>query len=329
MEKSPILQTEAIYYPILGAIGIPANLLAIVILSSGKCGLSRCIIKYLVSMAVADLMVLLVNVMVNELKEAYFPYSFLNYTPICSFVVLLMYISLDCSVWFTVAFTFDRFVAISCQSLRTKYCTPDIAMRVIAIIFLLSVLENIPIYFIFEPRGIINQVPWSCYVKSSFYTSPAWIVFLWLETALTPFAPYVVIIFLNSMTIKNIVVSNRVRSKLRGNNKDSCHSDKESDNRRKSIILLIAISFNFILLWMVNLACFICVQFTDTRLWDLDANDSFIIAETCGYMLRCLSTCTNTFIYMISQKKFREEMKTMANRLIFFACNLCKRSVLV
>lgn len=260
-----------------------------------------------------------------EIKEAHFPHSFFNYTPICRLHLTLIYISLDCSVWLTVSFTFDRFVAICYQSLRTKYCTTKTALKVTTAVILLSILENIPVYFAFEPRVIINNVPWFCYVKSSFYTSPAWVVFLWVETALTPFAPYVLIILLNSLTIKNIIQANRVRSKFRANNKESCQNDQEADNRRKSIVLLIAISANFIFLWMVNLVCFICVQFTDTQFWASDSTDAFTIAEKCGYMLRCLSTCTNTFIYAVSQKHFREELKNMFKRPCFIIGNLFKR----
>uniref|UniRef100_UPI00398ECDF4 probable G-protein coupled receptor 139 n=1 Tax=Pristiophorus japonicus TaxID=55135 RepID=UPI00398ECDF4 len=325
MEKPVIIQIENIYYPILAIVGLPANLVTIVILSRGKCGLSKCITHYLVSMAAADLMVLIFDVILYEINDAYFPYSFLNYTPICSLNIALLYVSIDCSVWLTVAFTFDRFVAICYQTLRTKYYTEKTAAVVIAVVCSLSILENVPIYFIFEPREIIDNLPWSCYVKSSFYTLPIWLVFLWLETILTPFAPFVLIVLLNALTIRHIVLANRVRSGLRGNNNDENQTDTEMENRRKSIILLFAISGNFILLWMVNLIVFICVQFTDTQFLEANYNDFFTIAEQSGYMLRCLSACTNTFIYAVSQSKFREEMKNMIMRPLALIINLIQQ----
>ncbi|XP_067829866.1 probable G-protein coupled receptor 139 [Heptranchias perlo] len=314
MGQPVIIQIENIYYPVLATVGIPANLVTIVILSRGSYGLSKCITRYLVAMAVADLLVLIFEVILYETKVTHFPYSFLKYTPICSLNQTLLFACIDCSVWLTVAFTFDRFVSICCQRLRTKYCTEKIAAVVIAVVCSLIVLENLPIYFIYEPRKIIDNVPWSCNVKSSFYTLPIWVVFLWLETILTPFAPFVLILLLNALTIRHIVLANRVRRGLQGNNNGENHNDPEMENRRKSIILLLAISGSFILLWMVNLIFYIYVQFADTQFLHTNYNDPFTIMEQSGFMLRALSCCTNTFIYAVSQSKFRDELKNMIKR---------------
>uniref|UniRef100_UPI00398E9AAC probable G-protein coupled receptor 139 n=1 Tax=Pristiophorus japonicus TaxID=55135 RepID=UPI00398E9AAC len=324
MGQPVIIQIENIYYPILAVIGVPANLVTIVILCRGKCGLSKCITRYLVAMAAADLMVLIFEVILYEIKDAYFPYSFLNYTPICSLNIALTFVSIDCSVWLTVAFTFDRFVAICCQRWRTKYCTEKTAAVVIAVVCSWSGLQNIPVYFVYEPREIIDNVPWSCNVKSSFYTSRIWAAYLWLETILIPFAPFVLILLLNALTARDIVLANRVRRALRGNNNGENHTDPEMENRRKSIILLFAISGNFILLWMVIFIFFLCVQFTDVHFFETNYNDSFTIMEQSGYMLSCLSSCTNTFIYAVSQRKFREELKNAIKRSLALITNLIK-----
>ncbi|XP_067865430.1 probable G-protein coupled receptor 139 [Heterodontus francisci] len=324
MGQPVIIQIELIYYPILAIVGVPANLVTIVILSRGKCGLSKCITRYLVAMAAADLMVLIFDVILYEMKDAYFPYSFLNYTAVCRLNLALLFGSIDCSVWLTVTFTFDRFVAICYQTLRTKYCTEKTAAIVIAVVCFLSILQNVPIYFIYEPREIIDNVPWSCYTKSGFYTLPIWIALFWFDTILTPFAPFIMIVLLNGLTIRNIVLANRVRSELRGNNNSETHIDPEMENRRKSIILLLAISSSFILLWMVIFICFICVHFTDLKFLESNYNDSFTIAEQSGYMLRCLSSCTNTFIYAVSQRKFRDELKNVIMRPIALISNVMK-----
>ncbi|XP_048472435.1 probable G-protein coupled receptor 139 [Rhincodon typus] len=297
-------------------LSVTANIVTIFILSRGKCGLSKCITRYLVAMAVADLMILILEVILYEIKDAYFPYTFLNYTPICSLNMALLFISIDCSVWITVAFTFDRFIAICCQRLRAKYCTEKTAAVVIIVVFSLSCLQNVPIYFIYEPRELIDNVPWSCYVKSSFYTSPLWIAFLWLESLLIPFLPFIFILMLNCLTTRYILMANRVRSVLRGNHSAGSNNDPEMNNRRKSIILLLAISGNFIMLWMVIFIYFLIVQFADVQFFETSYNDSFTIMEQTGYMLSCLSSCTNTFIYAVSQRKFREELKNMTKHCL-------------
>ncbi|GCB66591.1 hypothetical protein scyTo_0010120 [Scyliorhinus torazame] len=58
------------YYLILSIIGSPVNLLAIVILIRGKCGLSSCTTRYLVAMATADLLVIITEVFLwREMRE--------------------------------------------------------------------------------------------------------------------------------------------------------------------------------------------------------------------------------------------------------------------
>lgn len=296
--------------------------MTIFILSSGNCGLSRCVTRYLMWMAAADLTYLIIEAILYEIKEAYFPHSFLNYTPVCSLDFAVSYFSIDCSVWFTVVFTFDRCVAICYQSLRMKYCTAKKSSRVIAVVCLVCALENIPVYFLFEPLEIIDNVPWYCGLKPSFYSSKFWLKYLWIETILTPFMPFVLILMFNALTIRHIILTNRVRSKLRGMTSEKIQTDQELENRRKSIALLIAISCNFILLWVVTIVCFITVQFTTSQLLGTKYYDSFTIAEDFGYMLRFLSTCTNTFIYAISQRNFREELKNMIKRPVVLIYNV-------
>ncbi|XP_048472447.1 probable G-protein coupled receptor 139 [Rhincodon typus] len=324
MEQPIIIQIESIYYPVLATIGIPANVLTIVILSRGRCDLSKCVTRYLVGMAAADLSLLLFAVILYEIKDYYFPYSFLNYTPICSLNLTLYLASVDWSVWCTVAFTFDRYVAICCQKLRTSYCTVKSANVVIAVIFVLSILETTPLYFIFNPREIIGNLPWSCGVKTSFHTLPIWIAYWWLEIILTPFLPFVLILPLNVLTIRHIVLANTVRRGLRGKNKGQKLDDPEMESRRKSMIILLAISGNFILLWSASFAFYVCVQFKAAEFLVTNYNDSFTILEQSGYILRTLSCCTNTFIYAVSQRKFRDELKLMIMHPLAVIIHLCK-----
>ncbi|GCB65751.1 hypothetical protein scyTo_0000461 [Scyliorhinus torazame] len=58
MGKPVILLIKEIYYPILAAAGVPGNLVTIVILCRGKCGLSNCISAIMLAMATADLQTL-------------------------------------------------------------------------------------------------------------------------------------------------------------------------------------------------------------------------------------------------------------------------------
>ncbi|XP_067865070.1 probable G-protein coupled receptor 139 [Heterodontus francisci] len=289
-------------------LSLTVNLLAIVILSRGKCGLSTCTTRYLVAMATADLLVINTEVILWRIIYNYFPGSFLRVTPVCSTIVVLCRAAADCSVWFTVTFSFDRFVAICCQKLKTKYCTNKTATVVLATTCILLCLRNIPMYFVYEPRSIINNLPWGCYIKPSYFTEPGWVGFDWFDKVLTPLSPFALILLLNALTVRHILVASRVRKGLRGQSKGENHSDPEMESRRKSVILLFTISGSFILLWLINV-----IEFLYYNIAGRDPgyyNNSEYIFQQVGFMLLNLSCCTNTFIYGATQSKFREQVKS-------------------
>ncbi|XP_067865351.1 probable G-protein coupled receptor 139 [Heterodontus francisci] len=304
---SDLLSVFRIYYQIVGILSLTVNLVAIVILSRGKCGLSTCTTRYLMAMATADLLVIITEVILWRISYYYFPGSFLEITPVCSVNVILLRTATDCSVWFTVTFSFDRFVAICCQKLKTKYCTEKTAAVALGTTSILLCLKNVPFYFTYEAREIIDNVPWRCEIKPNYYTEPGWVGFDWFDTVLTPLLPFALILLLNTLTVRHILVASRVRKGLRGQSKGENHSDPEMESRRKSVILLFTISGSFILLWSVYVINFLYyVTGSDPG----NSNDSEYIFENVGYLLRNLNCCTNTFIYVVTQSKFREQIES-------------------
>ncbi|XP_067881319.1 probable G-protein coupled receptor 139 [Heterodontus francisci] len=299
---------EKIIYTIIAFIGVPVNLVAILILSRAKCGLSTCTTRYLVAMAVADLLVIITEVILNQMNYYYFPKSFLNITPVCSVIYLLTSAATEISVWLTVAFTFDRFVSICCQKLKTKYCTEKTAAVMLSTTCILFCTKNVPFYFIYEPVEILENVPWFCNVKPSYYTEPGWVAFDWFDKVLTPLLPFALILLLNALTVRYILVASRSRKGLRGLKKGENRNDPKMENRRKSMVLLFTISSSFILLWLTYVIEFLYYIITGTN--PTAYNDSEYMFQQVGYMLRSLNCCTNTFIYGATQSKFREQFKS-------------------
>ncbi|XP_067827775.1 probable G-protein coupled receptor 139 [Heptranchias perlo] len=307
MRLSRFTEIEFVYYPVLAAIGVPVNLLAIVILSRGKCGLSKCITRYLVAMATADLLVIVCNVILYRIAHLYWGDTFLLYTPVCRFILFLAPTATDSSVWLTVAFTFDRFVAISCQKLKTKYCIEKTSLVIIVTLSPLFGLKNIPRPFVYIHYHTVNNIPWGCLVSSQFYILPTWIAFSWIEQLLTPLLPFCLILLFNALTVRRILVASRARRSLRDLSNGENNKDTEMKNRRRSIVLLFAISGSFILLWMTTVVYFLYYRisgiFNHRSFYNPFAN-----FEQAGIMLQLLSSCTNTAIYTVTQSKFREEL---------------------
>ncbi|XP_072132981.1 probable G-protein coupled receptor 139 [Mobula birostris] len=298
-------RVRKIYYLIVSVIGVPVNLVAIVILSRGKCGLSTCTTCYLVAMATADLLTIIFQVILWRVSYYYFPGTFLDITPVCSVITVVREAATDCSVWFTVSFTFDRFVAICCQKQKLKYCTGKNAAVVLTTTGVLFGVKNVPHFFRYRPVKVIDNIPWDCIRKPSYYTDPGWVGFRWFSYVLMPLLPFALILLFNALTVRHILLTSRVRKGLRGQSKAENRSDPEMESRRRSVILLLTISGSFIILWSVRVA-----EFLFNTIAGLDQNnynDSEYIFEHTADMLLVLSCCTNTFIYGITQSKFREQ----------------------
>ncbi|XP_067856982.1 probable G-protein coupled receptor 139 [Heptranchias perlo] len=300
---------QLMYYPLLAAVGVPVNLLTIVILSRGKCALSKCVTRYLVSMAAADLLVVIIDLILRQIPIIYrSQFTFLDHFPVCNIHAVLLYAVTDCSVWFTVTFTFDRFVAICCQKLKTNYCTRKTADVVLGTVSVLSCLKNIFWYFMFEGQYLLSNNPWFCFDVTGVSTSPVWAVIELLHYILTPCVPFILILLLNVLTVRHILVASRARRRLRGHRSGDSPRDPEMESRRKSMILLFVISGNFIVLWVVFMLYSI-----NRRLLYLDSSSVILhpLIQELGFMLQLLSCCTNTCIYAVTQAKFREQLKNV------------------
>ncbi|XP_067881836.1 probable G-protein coupled receptor 139 [Heterodontus francisci] len=304
---------QAIYYPLLAIVGVPVNLLTIRILSRGKCGLSKCVTYYLVAMSTADLLVIILDLILRHIPIVYREkFQFLDSVPLCNIHAILLYTATDWSVWFTVTFTFDRFVAICCQKLKSKYCSEKTAALVLGTATVLSCLNNIIWFFMLTGRYWLKNAPGFCDVSAGVLLSPVWAAIEFFHYIVTPCVPLVLILLLNALTVRYILVSSRGRRRLRAHSRGESHRDPEMESRRKSIILLLVISGNFILLWAV-----LIVYATWRRMWNLGYEHEFgsvyvpdYLVEL-GFMLQLLSCCTNTAIYAVTQTQFREQFKNL------------------
>ncbi|XP_067884522.1 probable G-protein coupled receptor 139 [Heterodontus francisci] len=299
---------QTIYYPSLAIIGVPVNLLTIGILSREKCGLSKCVTRYLVAMSAADLLVIILDLIFRHIAIVYpEQFQFLLSIPVCNIHAVLLYTATDCSVWFTVTFTFDRFVAICCQKLKSKYCSEKTSAVVVGTVTVLSCLKNVTWYFMLRDSYARSNIPWFCSATDDINFSRVWAPIEILHHILTPGLPFALILLLNALTVRHILVSNRARRRLRAHSSRESRSDPEMENRRKSIILLFVISANFLLLWAVFMVFSIWA-----RMWysGYRTLDLFALQEP-AFMLQMLSCCTNTAIYAVTQTQFREQLKNV------------------
>ncbi|XP_072894825.1 probable G-protein coupled receptor 139 [Hemitrygon akajei] len=279
--------------------------MAIVILSRGKCGLSKGITCYMLAMAVADLMVVIIEVAFYQIIEAYGAYWLQPSVPFCLVHYVLCHVALDCSVWLTVAFTFDRFVAICWLKIQTKYCTPRVAGIVIGTICVAFCLQNVPYYFLHQQRVIIYTE--QCDIKGALHMIPEFEWFYWVDRLLYPLLPFFLILSLNVLTVRQILASSRVRRTLRGHGNSERLQDPEIKCRRQSIVLLFTLSANFLICWATATLVFIILLCLST---ELETSILLFLSRRAGTVLQLFSSCINTFIYAVTQTKFRQQLRS-------------------
>ncbi|XP_048476693.1 probable G-protein coupled receptor 139 [Rhincodon typus] len=284
------------------------NLVTIIILSRGNCGISDCTCAYMQGMAAAAILIIFFNVTVHHIFRFHFIHSFFSCTGVCKFIIFMNAVSLYLVVWFTVLSTLDRYVAICCERLKTKYCRGRTATAVIMSISVLVFLGNVPYWFSYESEKVIDHLQWGCRPKENFFNSLADVAFSWLQSVCVVCLPFSSIFAFNLLTIRRIVVANRSRRNIRGCSSDS-QRDPEVENRRKSIIFLLTISANFILLWLTAMVSFSATRISNTEDFQRGYAAPAYIATEAGYMLMYFHSCTNVCIYAAVQSKFRQELK--------------------
>ncbi|XP_059509256.1 probable G-protein coupled receptor 139 [Stegostoma tigrinum] len=236
------------YYPILAIVGVPGNLMTIFILLYRNCGLSKCITRYLLAMAFADLLVIILDLILRHIPIVYSIYSLMS-LPVCNIHAVLLYAATDCSVWFTVTFTFDRFVAICYPHLKSRYSSERMTSVFLGTVTVISCLKNIFWYFLFWGDYRRSNDPWFCLVTSAGQWFAIYGAIEFLHNFLNPCVPFVLILLLNIFTVRHILVTSKARRRLRVHCSKETPRDQEMESRRNSMILLFLLSANFILLW--------------------------------------------------------------------------------
>ncbi|XP_064203254.1 uncharacterized protein LOC135261168 [Anguilla rostrata] len=109
--NSPFSISEGIYYILVASLGIPSNLLSIVVLCSQRCGMSRSTVIYLVSLALVDTVFMVLGGLVDV--GASWQESVTSQAPnslLCGFVTFNEQWTQCSSQWIVTAFTLERYL---------------------------------------------------------------------------------------------------------------------------------------------------------------------------------------------------------------------------
>ncbi|XP_060529799.1 probable G-protein coupled receptor B0563.6 [Cylas formicarius] len=194
--------------PIICCFGICGNVLSLLVLRRKQ--LIGSVYTYLAVLAAMDLSMAIVTLFGGLCRGILWKYG-LNYydalvnLPVGSFVNTL-------SVSTIVCLTLDRVIYLwnPVQCTKPKFCCPWVARRLMVASFFISLLFNLPYFFIFtlSPDGDI--------VTTAIFDSTFYKIFNWVTLFLFALIPAVILMFGNGFLILSLRRAKRVKRKANG-----------------------------------------------------------------------------------------------------------------
>ena len=303
----------------------PANIITFLIFWRRNCMLSRSSTFYLMAISVADILVL-VFIVVLELTVKYHQQEpFWSIQPWCSLRDIFSYGANNASTWLVVAFTAERFVAIHTWNIKIRLCNSRSALWIITTIFLLSHLLAIPYYWSNASVAISkdNQTRWVCIYR---YEAPSHFVhaLVWAQTLLTYVLPFLIILSLNGLTVRQISLSNRVHITTGLASGVYRVTPLLRSRKRRSVVLLMTVSMSFVLLSVTRSITQIILR--TTHYYGQDRNNYTLqinIAADIGSMLSLSNAAVNMYLYACTQARFRQEYIAYVQQ-VFSHCKTSK-----
>ncbi|XP_071022566.1 probable G-protein coupled receptor 139 isoform X1 [Oncorhynchus clarkii lewisi] len=316
-EEHWMVTLQVVFYPALAIVGIPSNIVTFLIFWRRNCLLSKSSTFYLMAISVADTLVLIFIVVLEITVKFYQEEPFWSREPWCHLRDIFSYGAYNTSTWLVVVFTAERFIAIHTWAIKTKLCTRRSALAAITTILLLSHLLAIPYYWSNVSVYDHNQTKWACIYEPE---APHGYVhaLVGAQTLVAYVLPFLIILTLNGLTLRQISLSNRVHVLTAADLTSGAYrvTPLLRSRKRKSVVLLVTVSMSFVLLSVTRAITQIIIR---TFFYGQDRNDYNLqinVAADIGSMLSLSNAAINTYLYACTQAKFRQVFITCVRQVL-------------
>ncbi|XP_005093128.1 probable G-protein coupled receptor 139 [Aplysia californica] len=203
--------------PVLLVVGTVGNVLSIIVMSRRNLRGSQASV-YLIALSLTDIVVLYTGLLRHFLRSV----ASLDVRAMtelgCKINIMMVYASLDISVWILVAFTFERFLSVFTPHKVKSYCTRLTSVIVICIIIILLLGLNSHFLFGFEFVVFGKNANFSgitvCYYATDEYRLFAQSAWPWIDFSVFSLVPFIIFIIGNVCIATRVVKSRRTTQRI-------------------------------------------------------------------------------------------------------------------
>lgn len=294
---------QRVLVPVLMSIGVVGNVITIVIMTRRRMRSSTN--NYLAALATFDMMYLIFTFVLSLKHYPRIPETDnLFYWKLMPFIIMLTDTCSNSSVWLTVTFTVERYIAV-CHPMKGKvFCTESRAKKAIVVVFLFCFAFTFPTPFEWKVIEIENPVTNITTLSldhtemgsNYLYTT----IYYWLTVVFFIFIPFLLLAVFNSFLIRSVHLSKVQRSAM-----TRCGDAKEDSSQENKItIMLIAVVILFFVCQLPT-ACHLLYSWFHHD--NLNANQKYLLYGLGNIFnfLVSLNAAGNFVLYCLLSQKYR------------------------
>ena len=290
------------WFPILTPIGLVGNTLSfLVMIQPNNRKMSTCI--YMASISINDnlMMCLVLHYWLVTVVKIHDWHLWE-----CKIVAYFVNSSLQSSTYQVLAMTIDKYVAIKWPHRAAMYSTPKRARSIPLCVIICALCYNVP--HLFASSVIGDQ----CFAYAVGGTKT--VVFSWITFLVNGIIPFSMLIFMNSVIVQTVRRSRKMfRSTITtisGREKDQGKERRERTMKsaeNQLTIMLLLVTMLFLILLLPTYIRFIYLTFVERDTPSKYASSMLFFQIT--FKLYTTNNGINFFLYCISGKKFRNDLK--------------------
>lgn len=294
---------QRVLVPIIMTVGVVGNTITIVIMTQRRMRSStNC---YLAALAIFDMSYLIFSFL---LSFKHYPHihepRYRAYWTMWPFLVTLTDASSNCSVWLTVTFTVERYIAV-CYPMKGKViCTESRAQKMIAIVSITCFLLTSPTAFEWKIIEVPDSKTNSTIIKADYSElglHPIYVsVYYWVISVLFIIVPFILLAVFNAFLIRS-VHSSKVRRKTMTRRRDTGDSTRQES---KITVMLIAVVILFFICQLPTAAILLYTSFHDVT---PGGNEQMLLRGLGNILnfLMAINAAGNFVLYCLLSQKYR------------------------